>query len=96
MNCCRETTKMGVPRAAQALAPRAGQLVSRYRGIGSEAYLSGTSQGPTPEDARKNGHIIRARCAPLSPAPQSGICDKRVPSFVVAVTPRREFMKYPG
>jgi len=59
---------MGVPRAAQALAPRAGQLVSRYRGIGSEAYLNGTSQGPTPEDARKNGHIIRARCAPLSPA----------------------------
>jgi hypothetical protein len=43
---------MGVPRAAQALAPRAGQLVPRYRGIGSEAYLNGTSQGPTPEDAR--------------------------------------------
>ena len=39
MNCCRETTKMGVPRAAQALAPRAWQLVPRYRGIGSEAYL---------------------------------------------------------
>ena len=45
MNCCRETTKMGVPRAAQALAPRAGQLVPRHRGIGSEAYLNGTSQG---------------------------------------------------
>jgi hypothetical protein len=28
-----------------------------YRGIGSEAYLNGTSQGPTPEDARKDGHI---------------------------------------
>jgi hypothetical protein len=25
--------------------------------IGSEAYLNGTSQGPTPEDARKDGHI---------------------------------------
>ena len=25
MNCCRETVKMAVPRAAQALAPRAGQ-----------------------------------------------------------------------
>jgi hypothetical protein len=23
----------------------------------SEAYLNGTSQGPTPEDARKDGHI---------------------------------------
>jgi hypothetical protein len=33
------------------------QLVPRYRGIGSEAYLSGTSQGPIPEDARKEGHI---------------------------------------
>ena len=57
MNCCREITKMGVPRAAQALAPRAGQLVPRYRGIGPEAYLNGTSQGPAPEDARKGGHI---------------------------------------
>jgi len=28
-----------------------------YRGIGSEAYLNGTSQGPTSEDARKDGHI---------------------------------------
>ncbi|MDH3849772.1 MAG: hypothetical protein OEV09_01820 [Deltaproteobacteria bacterium] len=26
--------------------------VPRYRGIGAEAYLNGTSQGPTPEDAR--------------------------------------------
>jgi hypothetical protein len=25
MNCCRETMEMGVPRAAQALAPRAWQ-----------------------------------------------------------------------
>jgi hypothetical protein len=42
-----------------------GQLVPRYRGIGSEAYLNGTSQGElvlsvaegTPEDAGKDGHI---------------------------------------
>jgi hypothetical protein len=27
------------------------------QGVGSEAYLSGTSQGPTPEDARKDDHI---------------------------------------
>jgi len=53
MNCCREITKMGVPRAAQALAPRAGQP----QGVGSEAYLNGTSQGPTPEDAWKDDHI---------------------------------------
>jgi hypothetical protein len=33
------------------------QTVSRYRGIGSEAYLDGTSQEPTLEDARKDGHI---------------------------------------
>ena len=37
------------------------KLVPRYRGIGSEAYLNGTSQGPIPEDARKDGHIIRGR-----------------------------------
>ena len=34
-----------------------GKLVPRCRGIGSEAYLNGTSQGPTPKDARKDGHI---------------------------------------
>jgi hypothetical protein len=45
MNCCRETTKMGVPPG------------NSYRGIGSEAYLNGTSQGPTSEDAREDGHI---------------------------------------
>ena len=49
MNCCRETMKMVVPRAAQALAPRAGQP----QGIGPEEYLNGPSQGATPEDARK-------------------------------------------
>jgi hypothetical protein len=27
------------------------------QGVGSEAYLNGTSQGPTPEDAGKDGHI---------------------------------------
>jgi len=45
MNCCRETTKMGVPRAAQALAPRAGQnrpAVPRdwFRGV-PERYVAG-------------------------------------------------------
>ena len=38
------------------------------QGVGSEAHLSSTSQGPTPEDAQKDVHIIRARSAPLSPA----------------------------
>ncbi|MEE9531685.1 MAG: hypothetical protein V3W52_11870 [Syntrophobacteria bacterium] len=47
MNRCRETTKMGVPPGNRPA----------YRGIGSETYLNGTSQGPTPEDARKDGHI---------------------------------------
>jgi hypothetical protein len=54
MNCCRETTKMGVPPGNRPALPR-----------DSEAYLSGTSQGPpvlsevegTPEDARKDDHI---------------------------------------
>jgi hypothetical protein len=29
----------------------------RVQGVGSEAYLNGTSQGPTPEDARQDDHI---------------------------------------
>ena len=57
-------------------ARRGGRATGQPQGVGSEAYLNGTSQGElvlsvaegTPEDARKDGHIIRARCAPLSPA----------------------------
>jgi len=45
-----------------------GCATGQPQGVGSEAYLNTTSQGPTPEGARKDGHIIRARCAPLSPA----------------------------
>jgi hypothetical protein len=72
MNCYRETAKMGVP-------PGNNPAVSRDW----FPYLNGTSQGPTLEDARKDGHIIRARSA------QSR---KWAPSFVFAVTPGREFM----
>ena len=38
---------MGVPRAAQALAPRA----EHPQDLGPEGYLNGTSQGAIPEDA---------------------------------------------
>jgi len=34
-----------------------GHATWQPQGVGSEAYLNGTSQGPTPEDARKDGHI---------------------------------------
>ena len=34
-----------------------GRATWQPQGVGSEAYLDGTSQGPTPEDARKDGHI---------------------------------------
>jgi hypothetical protein len=47
MNCCRETAKLGVPPGNRPA----------YRGIGPEAYLSSTSQGPAPEDTGKDGHI---------------------------------------
>jgi hypothetical protein len=47
MNCCRETTKMGVPPGNRPAVPR-----DWFRGV-----PDGTSQGPTPEDARKDGHI---------------------------------------
>jgi hypothetical protein len=45
-----------------------GSATGQPQGVGPEAYLNGTSQGATPEDARKDGHIVRARCAPPSPA----------------------------
>ena len=53
MNCCRETMKMDVPPGNRAQRRR----LRRVQGVGPEAYLNGTSQGPTPEDARKDGHI---------------------------------------
>ncbi len=62
MNCCRETTKMGVPARHREPA-RSGEAGGPpgYRPAlprdWSEAYLNGTSQVPTPEDARKDGHI---------------------------------------
>jgi hypothetical protein len=31
-----------------------GRATWQPQGVGSEAYLNGTSQGPTPEDARKD------------------------------------------
>jgi len=34
-----------------------GCATGQPQGVGSKAYLNGTSQGPTPEDARKDDHI---------------------------------------
>ena len=44
MNCRRETVEKDVP-------------TGQPQGVGSEAYLNSTSQGPTPEDAREDSHI---------------------------------------
>jgi hypothetical protein len=34
-----------------------GRATWQPQGVGSEAYLNGTSQGPTPEDAGEDDHI---------------------------------------
>jgi hypothetical protein len=34
-----------------------GRATWQPQGVGSEAYLNGTSQEPKPEDASKDGHI---------------------------------------
>jgi len=34
-----------------------GRATGQPQGVGPEAYLNGTSQGTTPEDAREDGHI---------------------------------------
>jgi hypothetical protein len=34
-----------------------GRATGQSQGVGSEAYLNGTSQDATPEDARKDGPI---------------------------------------
>jgi len=48
-----------------------GRATGQPQGVGAEAYLNGTSQGPTPEDARKNGHI-RGRSKLFMKQPGSG------------------------
>ncbi len=48
MNCRRETAKMAVPPGNRPAVPR-----HWTRGVPE----NGTSQGPTPEDPRKDGHI---------------------------------------
>jgi hypothetical protein len=35
-----------------------GRATGQPQGVGPEAYLNGASQGATPENARKNGHIL--------------------------------------
>jgi hypothetical protein len=35
-----------------------GSATGQPQGVGPETYLNGTSQGATPEDARKDGHIL--------------------------------------
>ena len=37
--------------------PEDGRATWQPQGVGSEAYLNGTSQEATPEDARKDAHI---------------------------------------
>ena len=37
--------------------PEDGRATGQPQDVGPEAYLNGTSQGPTPKDARKDGHI---------------------------------------
>jgi hypothetical protein len=34
-----------------------GRATGQPQGVEAESYLNGTSQGVTPEDARKDGHI---------------------------------------
>jgi hypothetical protein len=45
-----------------------GRATRQPQRVGSEAYLNGTSQGSTPEDVRKDGHI-RGRSRPLMKYP---------------------------
>jgi len=64
MNWCHETTKMGVP-ARHASKARRARATGQPQGAGPEAYLNGTSQGPVPEDARKDNLDCRLRIADL-------------------------------
>ncbi|UCG20372.1 MAG: hypothetical protein JSU80_11655 [Deltaproteobacteria bacterium] len=56
----REDSPTGLTRMFHELLRRDredGCATGQPQGVGFEAYLNGTSQGSTPEDARKDGHI---------------------------------------
>ncbi len=60
MSFCRETTKLGTRLrdcAERSERELDGRATGQPQGVGSEAYLNGTSQEPTPEDARKDAHV---------------------------------------
>ncbi len=44
-----------------------GRATGQPQDVGPEAYLNGTPQGPTPEDARKHGHIRGRRLSMKHP-----------------------------
>ena len=52
----REDGRACPPSRANSLR-RGGRATRQPQGVGFEAYLNGTSLGPTLEDARKGGHI---------------------------------------
>ena len=57
---CRDSLIMKAARIFHELLSRDhedGRATWQPQGVGSEAYLNGTSQGPTSEDARKDIHI---------------------------------------
>ena len=57
---CRDSLIMKAARIFHELLSRDhedGRATWQPQGVGSVAYLNGTSQGPTPEDARKDIHI---------------------------------------
>ena len=50
-----------------------GRATWQPQGVGSEAHLNGTSQGPTPEDARKDVHIRAIGCCKFDQTNVEGI-----------------------
>ncbi len=59
-------TAMCLARIFHELLPRdrgEGGATGKPQGVGPESYLNSTSQGPTPEDTWKDGHI-RGRSPP--------------------------------
>jgi hypothetical protein len=64
-------TSVGLARMFHELLSRdrgEGSATGQPQGVGPEAFLNSTSQGPTPEDVQKDGHI-RARSRPFMKYP---------------------------
>ena len=90
MNYCRETAKMGGPPGNRPAVPRDWFRTVPERYVAGADIRGRQASGPTPSP------LPARRVGDYAPEGRAYSSERRTAIFVVAVTPGREFMEYPG